>query len=87
MRLFLSLLLILASGAAQAAVTCTEKPKSEWLPAEQVKSRAMASGYQISVFKTTKGNCYEIYGKNRDGRLVEIYYDPTNGNVVQESTR
>jgi hypothetical protein len=41
---------------------------------EDAKARIEAQGYTISKFKVD-GNCYEIYGKNKEGKKVEIYYD------------
>ena len=40
-------------------------------------------GYKINKFKVTKGNCYEIYGLDKDGRKVEIYHDPVSGKAVK----
>ena len=42
-----------------------------------------AQGYQINKFKVTDGNCYEIYGFNKDGKKVEIYFDPVSGKAVK----
>ena len=39
---------------------------------------------QKDKFKTTKGNCYEIYGKDKAGQKVEIYYNPVDGSIVKE---
>jgi hypothetical protein len=39
-------------------------------------------GYEIKKFKVTGGNCYEIYGYDKDKRKVEIYFDPVSGKVV-----
>ena len=38
------------------------------------KTKIAAMGYAINVFKVD-GNCYEIYGHNKEGKKVEIYYD------------
>jgi len=38
------------------------------------KAKIQAQGYAIDKFKVS-GNCYEIYGKNKEGKTVEIYYD------------
>ena len=43
------------------------------------RARIEAQGYQIKTFKVTKGKCYEIYGLDKDGRKVEIYFDPGTG--------
>ena len=41
-----------------------------------------AQGYKIKKFKVD-GNCYEIYGHNKDGKKVEIYYDTKTLAVVK----
>jgi hypothetical protein len=62
------------STAVLAKADCPAYPKSEWMKPEDAKARIEAQGYTISKFKVD-GNCYEIYGKNKDGKKVEIYYD------------
>jgi hypothetical protein len=44
------------------------------MKAEDAKAKIEAQGYAIDKFKVS-GNCYEIYGKNKEGKKVEIYYD------------
>ncbi|MGL6047210.1 MAG: PepSY domain-containing protein, partial [Vogesella sp.] len=46
------------------------------------KKKLTAEGYQIKKFKVS-GNCYEIYGKNKEGKKVEIYFDPVSGAAVK----
>ena len=60
--------------AALAKADCKAHPKSEWMKPEDAKARIEAQGYTINKFKVD-GNCYEIYGKNKEGKKVEIYYD------------
>ena len=62
------------STAALAKADCPAYPKSEWMKPEDARARIEAQGYTISKFKVD-GNCYEIYGKNKEGKKVEIYYD------------
>jgi len=62
------------STAALAKADCPAYPKSEWMKPEDAKAKIEAQGYTISKFKVD-GNCYEIYGKNKEGKKVEIYYD------------
>ena len=33
----------------------------------------------------TEGNCYEIYGFDKDGKKVEIYFDPVSGKPVKSN--
>ncbi|MGI9509243.1 MAG: PepSY domain-containing protein [Geminicoccaceae bacterium] len=79
-------IMVLASGA-NAGPTCTNEPSSEWLSEAEMKAKISSSGYAIDVFKTTKGNCYEIYGRTETGKRVEVYYHPITGAVVKETVR
>ncbi|ANQ83355.1 PepSY domain-containing protein [Azoarcus olearius] len=72
------------STVALAGPQCTEAPKSQWLPEEAMKQKISAAGYTVDKFKVTSGNCYEIYGKDKDGKKVEIYYNPVDGSVARE---
>ena len=60
--------------AALAKADCKAHPKEEWMKADDAKAKIGAQGYKIDKFKVD-GNCYEIYGTNKEGRKVEIYYD------------
>ena len=85
---FLSFFGVMAlTSHANAGPTCTTKPQREWLPEAEMKAKISASGYAIDVFKTTKGKCYEIYGRTAKGRRVEVYYHPITGDVVKETVR
>ena len=63
-----------ASGAALAKADCKPYPKDEWMKEADAKARIESQGYKIAKFKVD-GNCYEIYGTNKEGKKVEIYYD------------
>lgn len=63
-----------ASGAAFAKADCKAYPKNEWMKEADAKARIESQGYKIARFKVD-GNCYEIYGTNKEGKKVEIYYD------------
>ena len=60
--------------AASAKADCAAHPKAEWMSEADAKAKIVAQGYTITKFKVD-GNCYEIYGKNKEGKKVEIYYD------------
>ena len=62
------------SGTASAKADCKAYPKAEWMKEADAKAKIESQGYVIDKFKVS-GNCYEIYGKNKDGKKVEIYYD------------
>lgn len=78
---FASLGLALASQA-QAGPNCASS-KDGWKPEAEFRQELQAQGYQIKVFKVTKGNCYEIYGHDKAGKKVEIYFDPISGKPVK----
>ncbi|CAI07932.1 conserved hypothetical protein [Aromatoleum aromaticum EbN1] len=72
------------SAVAFAGPQCTDMPKSDWMSEEAMKQKIAEQGYTVDKFKTTDGNCYEIYGKDQDGKKVEIYFSPIDGSVVKE---
>jgi hypothetical protein len=78
------LISILAMGRfatnAFAKKTCTDQPKEKWMSVESFKSKVEADGYKIRKFKQP-GSCYEIYGTDKDGKNVEIYFNPMDGSV------
>jgi hypothetical protein len=83
MRSFaLALGAITLSTSAFASAKCPAHPKSEWLPADEARSRIEAQGYKIRKFKVD-GQCYEIYGHDKNGKKVEIYFDTKTLEVVK----
>ena len=60
--------------ASFAKADCKAYPKAEWMTEADAKAKITAQGYTIDKFKVD-GNCYEIYGSNKEGKKVEIYYD------------
>ena len=80
--LMTSVLLLAASGIALASPACNA-PKEKWIPEAAFKKDLQAKGYQIKNFKVTSGNCYEIYGTNKAGKKVEIYFDPETAKVLK----
>ena len=62
------------SAHAFAKADCKAYPKNEWMSAADAQAKILAQGYTINKFKVS-GECYEIYGKNKEGKKVEIYYD------------
>lgn len=69
-----TVLLALSHPMALAAADCKAYPKEEWASEETLKEALDAEGYTIKKFKVD-GNCYEIYGRNKEGKKVEIYFD------------
>jgi hypothetical protein len=76
----LSALLLAVAGAAVAGPACNA-PKEKWMPEAAFKKDVEAQGYQIKV---SKGQCYEIYGTDKAGKKVEIYFDPVSGKAIEQ---
>jgi hypothetical protein len=69
-------------SVAFAGANCKANPKAEWMTEADAKAKLVAQGYKIDKFKID-GNCYEIYGSNKDGKKVEIYFDTKTLDVVK----
>lgn len=67
---------------AHAAKNCTSEPNAKWMSVEEFKKQKEAEGYKIRKFKQP-GSCYEIYGTDKDGNDVEIYFNPVDGSIVK----
>ncbi len=77
-------LLALAASPALAGPECTKEPKSKWLTEEQMMGRIKDMGFRdIKNFHVSKGQCYEIYGYDKDGKKVEVYFHPITGQVAE----
>lgn len=83
-RITLMALTLIISNSAYAKKTCTDQPKDKWMKEEDFKKKAEELGYKIRKFKQP-GSCYEIYGTNKDGKKVEVYFNPVDGSVVKEN--
>ena len=85
MKMYASILLVAALGASCAAKTeCTTEDRSRWQDEGAFQKKLAEEGFQIEKFEVTDGNCYEIYGWDRDRRKVEIYFNPVDGTKVKE---
>ncbi len=80
--LFLAPLLVALSSAAFAGPSCTAT-KDKWMSEADFKKGVEAQGYQIKTFKVSRGQCYEIYGFDKAGKKVEIYFDPVTAAVLE----
>ena len=82
-NLFSTVALCIVSCSAIAAPECTQEPKEKWLSESDMKAKIVSEGYTIKRFLTS-GSCYEIYGKNKQGKNVEIYFNPVDGKIVKQ---
>lgn len=87
MRRTLLICSLVVSPLAIAGPQCTTAEKSQWQDQNAFQEKLKTQGYEISKFKVTDGNCYEIYGFDKDKRKVEIYHDPVTGKVVKAETK
>ena len=73
MRFILAVMSLLPIQA-MASADCPAYPKEEWGAEDTLKQALKEEGYAIKKFKVD-GNCYEMYGRNKEGKKVEIYFD------------
>ncbi|MDD2926029.1 PepSY domain-containing protein [Rhodoferax sp.] len=72
-------------GRDKPEAGCTTAPRSRWLPEEEMRLLAEHRGYRIKTFKVAVGNCYEIYGFDRNNQVVEAYFDPETSRLVRQN--
>jgi hypothetical protein len=80
MNLVLVPALLLCAMPVLAAERC-DVPKENWRPKEELQTQLAGKGWSINNIKTDDG-CYEVYGKDADGKRVEIYFDPATFEAV-----
>jgi len=74
----------LAVASAQAGSLgkpCTSAPETQWLPMAQLQAKVEAQGYKVQKAKL-KNACGELYTLDKNGNRVELFVDPTNGQIV-----
>lgn len=86
---FFASTLVIMAGAAVAGPKCTDEPESKWLTAEQMTAKFTKMGYTDDTKKlhVSKGKCWEIYGHDKNGKKVEIYFHPITGDIAEINTR
>lgn len=77
-------MLALAFVSCSKKTQCTTEDKSKWQDQESFKANLVTEGYKINKFKVTEGNCYEIYGWDKEKNKVEIYFNPVDGSIVKK---
>ncbi len=76
-----------AASAAQASSLgrpCTSAPQTQWLSIEALQSKIETLGYKVQKAKL-KNACGEFYAIDKNGARVELFVDPTNGEIVGRS--
>jgi hypothetical protein len=70
-----------AAQAGSLGRPCTSAPQSQWLPMQELQAKVEALGYRVQKAKL-KNACGEIYTIDKNGGRVELFVDPTNGQIV-----
>lgn len=75
--------------AVQAGPACTTEPESKWIPEAEMTKRFESLGYKDDVKKlhVSKGKCWEIYGHDKQGRKVEVYFHPITGAIAEQNIK
>ncbi|UWU88921.1 PepSY domain-containing protein [Bradyrhizobium sp. CB1015] len=76
--------LIAAAATAHAGSLgrpCTAAPQTSWLPLEQLQAKIEGQGYKVQKAKL-KNACGELYTIDKSGNRVELFVDPTSGEIV-----
>ena len=60
---------------------CTSAPETQWLPMQQLQAKVEAQGFKVQKAKL-KNACGELYALDKNGNRVELFVDPTNGQIV-----
>ncbi|XZG69002.1 PepSY domain-containing protein [Chitinibacteraceae bacterium HSL-7] len=77
---------VLMSGVAAGAfagAACTKHPKDQWMSQADARAKVEQQGYKIKKFKVD-GQCYELYGWNKEGKRAEVYFDTKTLDVVKQ---
>ncbi|MFN3657874.1 MAG: PepSY domain-containing protein [Pseudolabrys sp.] len=70
-----------AAQAGSLGRPCTNAPESQWLPMQTLQAKVEALGYKVQKAKLKKA-CGELYTVDKSGAQVELFVDPTNGEIV-----
>lgn len=74
---------LLVGSTAFADTRCTDAPQSDWMSQSDMLRTLADTGYTIERFQVTRGNCYKMHGWDKDGRRVEMSFDPVDGRVMK----
>jgi hypothetical protein len=74
---------------AFAGPTCTAEPQNKWLTDKQMTEKFTGQGMRDDVKKlhVSKGNCWEIYGHDKAGRKIEVYFHSITGEIVEQNVK
>ena len=78
----LALIALLPAGAALADDDDCNAPRDQWQPREAAMQMAEQNGWTVRDFEIDDG-CYEIEGRDQDGRETEVKLDPATLQIVE----
>lgn len=84
--LFTVAAIIVGAAAADAQAgslgrPCTSAPQTQWLSMQDLQAKVEALGYRVQKAKLAKA-CGEFYTLDKNGNRVELFVDPTSGDIV-----
>lgn len=79
----LALAVSASSAFAHGKVTCSEHPPAEWRPHTELEQKLVKEGWTVRRMEKTE-TCYEVYGKDPQGKRVEAFFDPKTLERVQD---
>lgn len=79
----LALAVSASSAFAHGKVTCPEHPPAEWRPYTELEQKLVKEGWTVRRMEKTE-TCYEVYGKDPQGKRVEAFFDPKTLERVQD---
>ncbi|MEZ5449380.1 MAG: PepSY domain-containing protein [Thiolinea sp.] len=82
---------VFSTQAALAETECTQEAQDKWMSEMDMQKKIVNDyGYVMYKFKTTDGNCYEIYGMGpkeenaEEMQKIEVYFNPIDGEIVKK---
>jgi len=75
LALTVSVLALPSPALAHGNVDCKAGSPASWKSVDALKAKLTREGWKIKKAKR-EGNCYEVYGKTRDGDNVEAFFHP-----------
>lgn len=85
MQKSLTILTVVAGLSAGQAAFAKEDcfvPMADWQPRDAVARMAEANGWTVQRIKIDDG-CYEIYGRDAEGRSIEVTLHPETLDVIE----
>lgn len=70
-----------SAQAGSLGQPCTAAPQNQWLSLEALQGKVEALGYKVQKAKL-KNACGELYTLDKNGNRVELFVDPTSGQIV-----